>query len=244
MPSHRSGYHAIVRRVALVLLLTLALGGSLGGCQYPRDPDGTLDRVEGATMRVGFAVNEPWVQLPGDEPTGIEPDLVRGFARELDARIDWTEGTEEELVAALEEGQLDLVVGGITNETLWQKKAAMTRPYVDTEVAIGAPPGAALPDDLAGQTVAVLSGDAAGGLVLRKTEAEIERVQALTPERSLAATDAFLLPDLGLTKAKTLQKEKHVMLAPLGENAWLVRLERYLLGNEERVSRLLEEAQP
>src|SRR5918993_2501599 len=100
-----------VRRVLIVLIAALALAG----CEYPRDPDGTLDRVEGGTLRVGFVVNEPWVQLPGDEPTGIEPDLLRGLARELDARIDWTEGSEEELVGALEEGQLDIVIGGITD---------------------------------------------------------------------------------------------------------------------------------
>jgi hypothetical protein len=34
------------------------------------------------------------------------------------------------------------------------------------------------------------------------------------------------------------------MLAPLGENAFLVRLERYLIDNDDRVNRLLEEAQP
>lgn len=216
----------------------------LAGCQYPRDPDGTLDRIEGGTLRVGFVVSEPWVELPGDAPAGIEPDLIRGLARELDARIDWTEGSEEELVAALEEGQVDLVIGGITNETLWQQKAAMTRPYVDTEIAIGIAPGASYPDDFAGQTIAVEAGDATSGLVLRKTEAQVERVQSLTERRDLVATHDFLLRDLGLTKAKTLQEEKRVMLAPLGENAWLVRLERYLLGNEERVDRLLAEARP
>jgi hypothetical protein len=34
------------------------------------------------------------------------------------------------------------------------------------------------------------------------------------------------------------------MLAPRGENGWLVRVERFLLGNEGRVDSLLEEAKP
>ena len=229
-----------MRRALIVWIAALALAG----CEYPRDPDGTLDRVEGGTLRVGFVVNEPWVQLPGDEPTGIEPDLVRGLAVELDARIDWTEGSEEELVGALEEGQLDIVIGGITDETLWQEKAAMTRPYVDTEVAIGTSPGSSYPDDFTDTTITVETGDATAGLVLRKTEADVERVQTITDRRDLVATDDFLLRDLRLTNAKTLQKEKHVMLAPLGENAFLVRLERYLIAGDDRVNRLLEEAQP
>ena len=233
----------LVRRL-LLPLIPLAAALALAGCQYPRDPDGTLDRLEGGTLRVGFTVNEPWVQLPGDAPTGIEPRLVEDLARELDARIDWTEGSEEELVAALDEGRLDLVVGGMTDKTQWHKKAAMTRPYVTTEIAVGTTPGSTHPDDFAGQTVVVEAGDAAGGLVLRKTDARIDTVQALTGRHSLAATDDFLLSDLGLSPAKRLQKANHVMLAARGENAWLVRLERHLLGNDDLVQALLEDAAP
>jgi polar amino acid transport system substrate-binding protein len=229
------------RFLATMLLAAVPL---LISCQYPRDPDGTLDRVSGGTLRVGFTVNEPWVELPGDAPQGIEPELVRGLARELDAQIDWTEGSEEDLVGALEEGQLDLVIGGVTDKTQWTKMAALSRPYVRTEVAVGTSPGSSHPDDFGGETVSVEAGDAAAGLVLRKTDARVERVQSLATGKDLVATDDFLLDDLKLQKAKTLEKQRRIMLMPLGENAWLVHVERYLLSNKARTDALLDEAQP
>lgn len=59
-------------------LLTAVVGVVvIAGCQFPRDPEETLDRVEGGTMFVGVMEDEPWVVLePGREPQGVEP-LVR-----------------------------------------------------------------------------------------------------------------------------------------------------------------------
>jgi polar amino acid transport system substrate-binding protein len=66
-----------VRALAAVAV-TLSLAAA--GCQFPRDPEGTLDRVEGGTMRVGVIHNPPWVDLSEKEPTGVEIDLIEGFA--------------------------------------------------------------------------------------------------------------------------------------------------------------------
>jgi hypothetical protein len=62
------------------------------GCQFPADPDGTLERVRGGgtPLRVGVSEHDPWVRLDGGEPGGIEPELVRRFAATIDARIEWT----------------------------------------------------------------------------------------------------------------------------------------------------------
>ncbi len=56
-----------MRTLTIVLLLS-AIAAS--GCQYPRDPDGTLNRVEGGVMRVGVTEADPWVALEGDRPVG------------------------------------------------------------------------------------------------------------------------------------------------------------------------------
>ena len=74
-------------------------------------------------------------------------------------------------MGALKEGQLDLVVGGLTKQTPWKKEAALTRPYLRTRLLVGAPPGASLPDDLDGVDVAFERGSEAGGLLERKTDA-------------------------------------------------------------------------
>src|SRR4051794_13995599 len=78
----------ILRLRALSLLLSFA--ALLAGCSddsgFPRDPKGTVKRIRGGTMRVGLVENPPFVVRNGDEPSGLEPELVRQFARELGAK--------------------------------------------------------------------------------------------------------------------------------------------------------------
>jgi polar amino acid transport system substrate-binding protein len=162
-----------VRSVALAVVLALAAAAA--GCRVPADPDGTLDRVSGGVMRVGIAHNPPWTEVRGSEGGGLEAELAEGFARRLDARVEWTVDTEAELVERLELGELDLVVAGLTKKTPWSKHAAVTRPYAEAPNRQGKP-------------------------------------------------------------------EPHVMAAPLGENAFLVELERYLAQREADVARRLEAA--
>ncbi|MCG7421322.1 transporter substrate-binding domain-containing protein [Micrococcus porci] len=119
-------------------LLTGALAAAgvvLTGCTssgYPADPDGTLDRITGGTLRVGASHHPPHVDAAGAEPQGPEPDLVRAFAAERDARVEWTVSGEEALMTALKQGDLDLVVGGLTKKSPWTTDAGLTRPYAET----------------------------------------------------------------------------------------------------------------
>lgn len=111
-------------RLGLILLLTTACAS------FPSDPDDTLERVRGGVLRVGVSPHEPWTRLTGvGDPSGTEPELVRRFAAGLGAEVTWTPGGEEELMTQLEEGELDLVVGGLTADTPWTDKAAITQPY-------------------------------------------------------------------------------------------------------------------
>ncbi|WP_148573400.1 transporter substrate-binding domain-containing protein [Nocardioides caldifontis] len=150
----------LLARLAAVLLILL-----VGGCalSVPSDPDGTLDRVrDDGVLRAGASVSPGWVDVSADgrRPVGREPDLVMRFAESLGAEVEWTLGGEEHLVGLLEKGDLDLVVGGLTDQNAWVDKAALTRPFAEERVA-------------------------------------------------------------GTT-------EKHVMMVPMGENAWQSELERWL----------------
>jgi ABC-type amino acid transport substrate-binding protein len=125
-----------------VLVSALVGAPVLAGCgtDLPRDPEGTLDRVRGGTLRVGVSANPPWTEAPAttaggdatpaEPPTGIEPDLLTDFAESLGAEVHWTTGGEGRLVADLRDGRLDVVVGGLTDTSPWTSHAALTRPYV------------------------------------------------------------------------------------------------------------------
>jgi polar amino acid transport system substrate-binding protein len=228
-----------MRRATTAAVLVAA--GTLLGCDIPQDPDGTLDRVSGATMRVGVTEADPWVTLDGSEPSGgVEVELVRRFARDLDARVEWIDGSEEELVTAVKEGSLDLVIAGMTSKSRWEKDVALSRPYAESTVVIGVPPGEAVRNDFDGLRVAAERGSTEEALLENKTDALVEPVDSLAAADGPVAAHDYVLDDLGLEPSEVeLEKEQHVMALPLGENAWLVRLERFLLSREGEIQQLL-----
>jgi polar amino acid transport system substrate-binding protein len=224
------------------LLVAVLAALLLTGCGIPRDPESTLDRVRGGTLRVGITESEPWTRLEAGQPGGVEVELVRRFATELGARVEWVDGSEADLIAALEVRELDLVVGGLTADTPWQTKAAITRSYATTRMVVAVPASQPVPDDIAGLRVAVELGSDAAGILEDKTDAIPVRVPDVTQVKgSAVAVDEWLLDNLDLRDTGVhLRKAKHVMATPLGENAFLVRLERFLIAHQDQVPALLD----
>jgi polar amino acid transport system substrate-binding protein len=230
-------------RPALVALLAGVVAAVLlAGCGIPRDPETTLERVRGGTLRAGITASDPWTTLEGGRPGGVEVELVERFAAELGARVEWVDGSEADLIGALEVRELDLVVGGLTADTPWQTKAAITRSYATTRVVVAVPASQPVPDDIAGLRVSVEAGTDAAGILEDKTDAVPVRVPDVTKVKgSAVAVDEWLLDNLDLRDTGVhLRKVKHVMAAPLGENAFLVRLERFLIANQDQVPALLD----
>ncbi|HEX5857802.1 MAG TPA: hypothetical protein VFY91_06825, partial [Microbacterium sp.] len=89
----------------------------LTGCtaSIPSDPQGTLERVTGGILNVGVAPNGDFTIVTGGAVSGSEAVLVEAFAESIDADIEWTPASEEALVRGLERGDLDLVIGGLTD---------------------------------------------------------------------------------------------------------------------------------
>ncbi|MBC3539312.1 transporter substrate-binding domain-containing protein [Rufibacter sediminis] len=113
------------------LILVVAL---LTGCQnFPKDPEKTLEQVTNGTLKVGYSENPPWVVKGPAGPTGIEPDLVKAFANGLNAKIEWQNDSEQNLMEELEKHNLHLVIAGVTDDTPWKSKISFTRPYVELQ---------------------------------------------------------------------------------------------------------------
>lgn len=121
-------------RLAALLTCTLLLGGC--GITIPADPDGTLDAIRrSGELTVGVSAHPPFTtlpQTPDGPPGGTEVELLTGFAASLGAEPVWVLGGEEELARQLEEGQIDVLVGGLTDKNPHLTALGATRPYVTT----------------------------------------------------------------------------------------------------------------
>lgn len=219
----------------------MLLALTLTACDIPRDPESTLNRVSGGTMRVGVSANEPWVILDGPEPAGVEVEIIEGFAASIDAEIEWFPGTEEELAAALHSRELDVLLGGIESTSVLAAEVTLTHPYLTTASVVGVPQDSDIREDITGVEVAVEAGTEEAAL-LDKTDAIPVRVEDIAAGDGAKATDSWLLDDLGLKDTGVrLAEHDHVLAVPGGENAWLTRLERYLLSHESEIEGFLGE---
>lgn len=122
----------LVRIVTALLALCVITAGCAGG--PPRDSQGTLDRVTGGVLRVGISEHPPFATVGADgQVGGEEAELVREYAASIDAEIDWMPGPESALAEAMKAGELDVVIGGFTEDSPFTGDMAFTRPYTTLE---------------------------------------------------------------------------------------------------------------
>lgn len=210
--------------------------------RYPQDPDGTLDRVLATDrMRVVAIDHVPWVIVDGDAPPeGVEPELVKAFARELGVEVEWRRAPAFEAFEALEKGDVDLVIGGFPETAVTAHgTAAPTYAYFTDALIVASEPGTPVPEELDGERVHVPADLTAAGLVEEKDGIPVSR---MSEEIDLVALHQWQLSTRDLVPTGiVLKREKRVMAIPKGENAWLMRLERFLRDNAGRVGALLRE---
>ena len=231
----RRGFWVFV--FALVALIS-------AGCDFPRDPRGTLDKVQNGTMRVGIVNHDPWTQMEEGRPSGVEVELLRDFAGELKTEIVFVQGTVPELLEAAKQGEVDVVAGGFTDTSPGVsegKEVGITSPYLMTRFAVGVPSGRSAFDDPSGRKIAVERID--GTAALLKEEGAIPvPVEDLSSADMPVAAYPWQLEEWGFKPTGVeLPEEKHIMAVPLGENSWLITLERYLRANQKEAGRLLRE---
>ncbi len=106
----------MIRFIGLVLLCALCSCGSI-----PRDPEGTLDRVRAQRQfRIGFIASDS-TRLGA----ATEKAFIDRVAAATGARPVVTSGASEPLLAGLEQGKLDLVIGELAPDSPWINRVAM-----------------------------------------------------------------------------------------------------------------------
>lgn len=109
-------------RLSLLMLPLL-----IGGCDaLPRDAAGTTDRIERAhAMRVTI--------LPGTPDARPALALLDSYARSHDARITLVPIHGEHAHKALEDGEIDVLVGHFAKASPWQADIALSKPVARGE---------------------------------------------------------------------------------------------------------------
>lgn len=213
----------------------------LAACNFPLDSVGTLARVRsGAPLRVGACDAPPWVRTTGTSAHGVETTLIRDFAQQLGAAADFVSGGESQIMQALHQRQLDVVVAGLTDDTPWSTRGGLSQPYLTTRVRFGIGQGATEPKTWRGERVVVPAERVRiAGLVAREGA---EPVAPSGSNRLPAAGYDFELRAAGLQPVgPELAREHHVIAVAGGENALLLALDRFLLGlGEAEMSRRAE----
>lgn len=225
-------------RFAVVLLLA----AGVVSCRYPQDPRDTLDRATGGVMRVGVIPNPPWTTWEGGEARGLEAQLVRRFAAELGARIEWHPNQGHSVLETLERFGLDLVIGGLTEDDPWQDRVAFTDPYYEAVYVVAS----RLPvqiDSIDGREV-----------VVEPNTWQDARVREMggvpvPPGKGRPLTALVVLPEWQLRDGWTatgieVARANQVMAVPSGENAWFMRLSQFLREEKGAIPGLLHDADP
>lgn len=233
------GARASDRRRFLTATALLPLG--LAACRFPRDPDDTLVTVSGGAMRVGVLESRPWAAWDDDTPEGVEVELARDLAAAHNAEPAWHRRRESDLRRALAEGELDLLIGGLTDDDPWKQHLAFTRPYIEVPVLVFAAGGGKPLPDIDDLPVAVPE---ASPLAARVAEQGARPVPGGDPTRMASARPAWNRAPGDTGDAIVVATERHVMAVRKGENAWLLALERHLdaTGGADLRRRLAEAA--
>lgn len=109
-------YKALFMRLAFFMVAILLAGG----CNLPKDPEGTAQRVQGGTLRVGVL---------GDELGEVDQIAIETVAAAFDAEVDYRYGPAHALIASLESGDIELIAGDIPADTPFQHDVGLTRPF-------------------------------------------------------------------------------------------------------------------
>lgn len=114
---------------------------------YPHDLRNTLNEVRNNKLVVGVTEHPPYVEVRNGEVTGKEIDLINGFARQLNAEVEWITAPAEIVLLLLENGEIDIAAGGFNKDIVWKKRVHFVHPHDTIIYTMGVPPGKTFPEN-------------------------------------------------------------------------------------------------
>lgn len=201
----------------------------LAGCDsYPRDPDSSLEKAKMSGLRVGAIHSPPWVEVRESRITGVEADIIKNFSQSIGTGVEWMSGSESDILSILEQGELHIVIGGLTRKTPWRKRVGLTNPYKKESVVVCSTNSVPVPRQIERMPVAVEKGSATIADVKKQGGTPVI-VDSLNGYQGLVAVPENEAEATGCgPQTLRLVIHKHVLAVPKGENGLLVALENYL----------------
>ena len=110
--------HLLLRKAATLGAATVLLSACSA---IPADTEGTLSRTQNGTLVVGVSEHHPWTNVSDEgEYSGSEVDLI-------------LHAPESILAERVKNGEVDVVIGGLTDSSPWSSHMALTRPYTEVD---------------------------------------------------------------------------------------------------------------
>src|SRR5215203_801124 len=101
------------------VLMAFIVGSVLAGCDLPRDPEKTLETVQGQELRVGV--------LKFGQNADKDRPIVERLAASLGSKPVYVEGDAHALFEDLKRGHLHLVIGGVPESTPFAKELGLSK---------------------------------------------------------------------------------------------------------------------
>ncbi len=125
----------MLKRFVRVPLLTalIALTASVAATSVIAQDSPVLDRiVETSTLRVGMSLSQPPFNMKARDgaPMGLEVDLANALAMAMKAELQIVEKPFADLIQALESGEVDMVLSGMTITADRSRSVSFVGPYV------------------------------------------------------------------------------------------------------------------
>lgn len=116
-----------------ITMTVLAIALSLSGCATTGDnqtlPAPTVEKVQ--FLRVGInSTAPPLIFKEGTRTTGLEADLARALAQELGKTVRFIELSWNDLISALLDNRIDIIMSGMTITKAREIRIAFTEPYL------------------------------------------------------------------------------------------------------------------
>ncbi|MFT3742549.1 MAG: transporter substrate-binding domain-containing protein [Gammaproteobacteria bacterium] len=178
------------------------------------------------TIEVGVIENFPWAYGEKAHYRGVEVTLIQAWSQQLGIKPVWHSLEREKALIALKNGILDVVIGGLTDDSPWKKEVTLTHCFYEENFYVGL----SFHNVLNAKNHPKVAVDSFSFLMPYLQKNHFSPIRAMNPyQTSLPVADSeWRLKENRLVPKEFLTERKHVMAIMNGENLLLTKLEAFL----------------